>query len=94
MNARDRRGAGWARAKAVLERALERGVPPGSRVQVGWITKVGDGLSREIFAAEVEVSRAGSTRRGTYAALLSHRDRQPAAVGPAGTGEVPAYCVS
>lgn len=71
VNARDERGAGWARAKSVLERALERWA--GSRVQVGWITKVGDGLSREVFAAEVEVSRAGSTRSGPYAALLPTR---------------------
>lgn len=74
MNARDRRGAGWARAKAVLERALERRGPAGSRVQVGRITKVGDGLSREVFAAEVEVSGGGSTRSGPYAALLPTRD--------------------
>lgn len=57
MSGRDDRGAGWARAKDVLERALAR---PGARVHVGRVTKVGDGLSREVFAADVEVSGAGS----------------------------------
>ena len=73
MNAQDQRGAGWARAKAVLERALEQRAGPGARVHVGRVTKVGDGLSREVFAAEVETSRAGSTRSGVYAALLPTR---------------------
>lgn len=73
MNATDQRGAGWVRAKAVLERALERWAGAAARVHVGWITKVGDGLSREVFAAEVEISRAGSTQSGAYAALLPTR---------------------
>ncbi len=73
MNAREYRGAGWARAKAVLERALERFARPGARVHVGRVTKVGDGLSREVFAADVELSHAGSTESGAYAALLPRR---------------------
>ncbi len=74
MNAKDQRGAGWARAKAVLERAFERWACPGTQVHVGWVTKVGDGLSREVFAAEVEMTRAGSAQSGPYAALLPTRD--------------------
>ena len=67
MNARGRRGAGGARARIVLERALKGWARQGTRVDVGRVTKVGDGLSRELFAAEVEMSGPGSTQTGTYA---------------------------
>lgn len=53
-NERTARGAGWARAKHVLRELLEREV--GSVRDVGWVKKIGDGLSRDIFAAEVELA--------------------------------------
>lgn len=51
---RDARGAGWARAKRVLCELIEREV--GKIDDIGWVKKVGDGLSRDIFAAEVELA--------------------------------------
>lgn len=51
---RDARGAGWARAKRVLRELIEREV--GKIDDIGWVKKIGSGLSRDIFAAEVELA--------------------------------------
>ena len=48
-NERTARGAGWARAKRVLQEVIAREV--GEVRDVGWVKKIGDGLSRDIFAA-------------------------------------------
>lgn len=50
----DARGAGWVRAKRVLRELIEREV--GKVNDIGWVKKIGDGLSRDIFAAEVELA--------------------------------------
>ncbi|HXX68162.1 MAG TPA: hypothetical protein VEK07_13310, partial [Polyangiaceae bacterium] len=47
--------AGWVRAKRILRAAFEQRAGQGARVDVGYVKKMGRGLSREIFAAEVEV---------------------------------------
>lgn len=69
---RDARGAGWARAKRVLRELVEREV--GKVDDIGWVKKIGDGLSREIFASEVEfVDR----RREAYVVALPRVDAEP-----------------
>jgi aminoglycoside phosphotransferase (APT) family kinase protein len=71
-NERSAPGAGWARAKYVLGELLEA-----ERVlvrEIGWVKKIGDGLSREIFRAEVEL---GDGRVETYAVALPRRDADP-----------------
>jgi aminoglycoside phosphotransferase (APT) family kinase protein len=46
------RGEGWARAKRVLRELIQREV--GEIDDIGWVKKIGKGVSRDIFAAEVE----------------------------------------
>lgn len=68
----DARGEGWARAKRVLRELIEREV--GKIDDIGWVKKIGDGLSRDIFAAEVEfVDR----RCETYVVALPRADAGP-----------------
>ena len=64
--------AGWARSKQVMRVALERWAGAGARAEVGYVKKIGNGLSREIFAAEVEVSGASKHHVLDVAALLPH----------------------
>lgn len=63
------RGAGWVRAKHVLRDLLER--EAGAVRDVGWVKKIGHGLSRDIFAAEVDLVDG---RCDTYAVALPRRD--------------------
>ena len=66
------RGAGWARAKHILRELLEA---QGTTVRdVGWVNRIGDGLSREIFGAEVELAD-GSVEQ--YVVALPRRDADP-----------------
>jgi aminoglycoside phosphotransferase (APT) family kinase protein len=68
-NEREARGAGWARAKYVLRELLSREV--GAIRDIGRVVKIGDGLSRDIFAAEVEFSNRTSD---SYVIALPRRD--------------------
>jgi aminoglycoside phosphotransferase (APT) family kinase protein len=69
---RDARGAGWARARRILRELLEREV---AEVEdVGWVRKIGDGLSRDIFAAEVEFVGG---RCEAYVVALPRADAEP-----------------
>ena len=72
-NEREARGAGWARAKHVLRSLLELELGPVR--DIGWVKKIGDGLSRDIFAAEVELVDG---RCDTYVVALPRRDAEPA----------------
>lgn len=66
--------AGWARAKWVLQHLLEAWAGPDSVAEVGWVKKIGEGLSRELFAAEVEVRSGENTRTDAYVVALPGRD--------------------
>lgn len=66
--------AGWARAKWVLQHVLEAWAGPDSVAEVGWVKKIGEGLSRELFAAEVDVRRDESIRTDAYVVALPGRD--------------------
>jgi hypothetical protein len=53
---------GWARARAVLERLAQSQSAPHSKIEVGRVTKIGDGLSRDAFAAELTAAVTPSRR--------------------------------
>lgn len=71
-NERLARGAGWARAKRVLEELIAREV--GEIRDVGWVKKIGDGLSRDIFAAEIKLADG---RCETYVVALPRAGAEP-----------------
>jgi len=66
---RESHGARWARAKAILRIALASRIP-GARIEIGRVARVGQGLSRDVFAADVEVSPDPVALSGPYAVLL------------------------
>lgn len=70
-------GAPWARAKNILRLALAAAAPPDAKVDIGRVTKLGQGLSRDVFAAAVEVVPDPSGLSGAYAVLLPARDPDP-----------------
>jgi aminoglycoside phosphotransferase (APT) family kinase protein len=73
---RDHAGARWARAHTILSMALASRTPQ-ARIEIGRVTKVGQGLSRDVFAAAVEVSPDPGALSGPYAVLLPTRGADP-----------------
>ena len=65
----DARGAGWARAKYILRDLLE--LELGAVDEIGWVKKIGDGVSRDIFAAHVYLANG---HHDTYVVALPRRD--------------------
>ncbi len=75
-NARYDPEAGWARARRILETVIRKSVAPSAVVDIGYVKKMGEGLSRDIFAAQVEI--AVSSTRGVYEiAILLPRGCDP-----------------
>ncbi len=74
------REAGWARAKSAFRRVFQR---PGADVEVGWVRRLGEGLSRDVFTADIQVSPDPDQLSGAYAALVPRRDAGPAVSGRA-----------
>jgi aminoglycoside phosphotransferase (APT) family kinase protein len=74
---RDYPEAGWVRAKAILSRAIQGRVRRGTTVEVGRIKRVGRGLSRDLFAAEVNVSPDLENLSGVYVVPLPRWDAIP-----------------
>ena len=78
MNWQDEYRRGWARARGVLQDLCGLHVGPDERVEVGWVKKIGDGVSREAFAAEVLVHPGAvhdsGIDGGTYVVLLPVRE--------------------
>jgi aminoglycoside phosphotransferase (APT) family kinase protein len=72
---RDAGGAPWARAKRVLRELFER--ETGAVVEVGRVVKLGDGLAREIFTADVDLAPDPHRRSGTYIVALPRPDAEP-----------------
>ncbi len=62
--------AGWARARFVLKELLERSSEPATRAEVGWVRRIGHGISRDVFAAEVELTPDPCHRSGPCVVLL------------------------
>jgi aminoglycoside phosphotransferase (APT) family kinase protein len=71
---RDAPGLGWARAKAILLEAFRARAGRLARVEVGRVTRIGQGLSRDIFAAGVAVDPDPGNLSGPCAVLLPRRD--------------------
>jgi aminoglycoside phosphotransferase (APT) family kinase protein len=69
---RDARGAGWARAKAILRSAFATCFP-GTAVEIGRVTRLGRGLSRDAFVAYVEFLDDPEALSGPYAVFLPAR---------------------
>jgi len=76
-NARPEFRAGWARARAALERSFESCSSPDTKVAVGRVKSVGRGLSREVYAAHVDLSPDADGCRGVWAVLLPGRGATP-----------------
>lgn len=55
----DVRGAGWARAKFILRELLELEVGPVH--EIGWVKKIGEGISREACSDRFDECHEGST---------------------------------
>ncbi len=55
-NEMESREKGWAIAKRALYRAEQVRLGEGATIEVGWVTKIGDGLYRDVFLAEVDSS--------------------------------------
>jgi aminoglycoside phosphotransferase (APT) family kinase protein len=73
-NERDARDAGWARAKSVLRDLLELSSDPLTRADVGFVRKIARGLSRDVFAAHVDLAPDPGRRSGSYVVLLPRSD--------------------
>lgn len=69
---RDHAGAPWAWAKTILRNALASAVPQ-SRIEIERVSKVGQGLSRDVFAANAEVYPDPDALSGPYVVLLPTR---------------------
>jgi len=76
-NERESAGAGWACAKYVLRDLLEAWCGPPTRAEVGFVKKIGQGLSRDIFAAEVVLRPDPGGRSGDFVVLVPRRNADP-----------------
>jgi aminoglycoside phosphotransferase (APT) family kinase protein len=65
--------AGWARAKRILRAVAEQRAGKNGEVDIGSVKKMGSGLSREIFAAEVEIATSSGREVAEIAVLLPRR---------------------
>jgi aminoglycoside phosphotransferase (APT) family kinase protein len=70
--------AGWARAKRILRTVAERRAGKNAKVDVGYVKKMGNGLSRDVFAAEVEIATSSGSEEAEVAVLLARRGCDPA----------------
>jgi aminoglycoside phosphotransferase (APT) family kinase protein len=73
-SARFDRTKGWVRARDALARAARAVGDPGHEPDIGWVKKFGEGLSRDIFAAEVELRIDGELQSPAWAVLLPRPD--------------------
>lgn len=69
--------AGWERSKRILRAVAERRAGKGAKVDIGYVRKMGNGLSREVFAAEVEVLTASAREVAQIAILLPRSGCDP-----------------
>jgi aminoglycoside phosphotransferase (APT) family kinase protein len=69
---RDAGGAGWARAKAILRTAFATCFP-GAAVEIGRVSRLGQGLSRDAFVTLVDLLPDPEALSGSYAVFLPAR---------------------
>ena len=77
LEAQDQPRAGWARAKNLLQWAFGAYCAPDTEVDVGRVTKVGDGAYRWVYGAYVGVSPDPDGLSGAWAVLLPDRRMPP-----------------
>jgi aminoglycoside phosphotransferase (APT) family kinase protein len=65
--------AGWARALSILQRLAKARGGAGVEIEVGRVTKIDDGLSRDVFGAELSVRPDAEGLSAFYAVLLPRR---------------------
>jgi aminoglycoside phosphotransferase (APT) family kinase protein len=65
--------AGWVRAKRILRAVVEQWAGNTAKVDIGYVKKMGNGLSRDIFAAEVEIATSSEREVAEIAVLLPRR---------------------
>jgi len=69
--------ADWARGKRLLAEALTRRAGQGTKIDVGWVSYLADGLCRKAFSAEADVYPDRNGLSGDYVVLLPLRDAEP-----------------
>jgi aminoglycoside phosphotransferase (APT) family kinase protein len=69
-------GAGWARAKRLLEQFLV-GRSGTADIEIGWVSHLGSGLCRKAFTAEVSLFPDPAGLSGDYVVLLPLPDAEP-----------------
>ena len=77
LNAQLEHRAGWARAKALLEWAFDAFSSPVADIEVGRVKKIGEGLFRKVYAAQVDLSPDPDGLSGAWAVLLPDRQATP-----------------
>jgi aminoglycoside phosphotransferase (APT) family kinase protein len=65
--------AGWARAKRILRAVAEQRAGNTAKVEIGYVKKMGHGLSRDVFAAEVDIATSSGRAVDEIAVLLPRR---------------------
>ncbi len=73
-NARHHRKRGWVHAKEALRYAVANLLSPDAEVEVGWVKRIGQGLHRDVYAAEVEGRSAAGEIRRDLVALIPRAD--------------------
>ena len=63
-------GAGWARARDVLNTLVRLQSPSDARIELGRVTRVGEGLFRDAYAATAEVTPDPNALSGSWVVLL------------------------
>ena len=67
----------WARAKRAFEVTFADLAPPKARVEIGWVSQVGHGLSRRAFSAGVTLRPDPGGLSGDWIALVPVDPEQP-----------------
>lgn len=72
-----RQGAGWARARRLLQDVFAH--PPGdrTRVEIGRVSYLGEGIWRRAYTAEVNLVPDPGRLSGPYVVLLTKADAEP-----------------
>lgn len=66
--------AAWATVRRALEAAVAQLATAGARIEVGWVNKLGEGLDRDVYWANVEVRPDPDGITGDYTAAVHRAD--------------------
>jgi hypothetical protein len=70
-------GSGWARARWVLEELFALHCGPETAVEVGHVSRLGQGLGRDVFVANVDLDPNPEALAGDYAVFLPRPGADP-----------------